>query len=73
MIKSLLRFTLKRLLIATGWFAALVGCFVWCLDQVKDAQLSAVRDAYDYDRLSREEARYYVGDIVDSWPEPKSH
>ena len=64
------RSTLKRLLLATGAIAVLLGGLVCFGDALRHAQIKAVRHAYDYDRLTRDEARYYVGDVVASRPEP---
>jgi hypothetical protein len=60
------------MLIVMTAVAVLICLVVWFLDSFGEADRAAVRAAYMEGSISREEARYDVGPVVDQWPEPKA-
>jgi len=67
-----IRFGLRALLISVTALSVVLGLAIWVWRGLADAHPAAVRNEYLGGRITLEEARQDIGDIVDTWP-PSIH
>jgi hypothetical protein len=73
MATDTIRFRLRHLFVLTAIVAILLAVMVslwkWGNSVIMSVEIDAAKQSYNEGRITREQARQWVGDAVDQWPE----